>query len=634
MKLRPYQVTDVTNIEESWSRADRVLFQLSTGGGKTVIISQLIDDILDQEKKVLVLVHKERLLRQMVATLKSRGLWVGSIIRNEHINLDAMVVVASVSTVMRKNRIDLVKDRHFDYIVIDEAHHAVAESFTKVVDAANHGSPCKILGVTATPYRPDRNLKDHFDELVLSSKSMNDLIKDGFLSPYRIFYTPVTDIEAVAKSGQDYKLSELSKFMRNPKIVNYLVDSYEKLAKGRKQITFCVDVKHAKQVMEAYIVRGFDRIAYIDASVSPKEREAIFEGFQGDGIDIIVCIETLTEGVDLPECNCVQLARPTLSLILYLQMVGRGLRPKEDGGDCVILDNAGLTEAFGVPDAPKNWSLDKDVNPLIKSNKVLVRKRNGKITDDLEDGEFDELLEIDPDEFLLEKFGSIEEAEMFNKETEKKYIQSFEDMIYDILKKVGLSGAFIKKDWDAAYNVHIKEVKFVVSIENFKDNNILKASVVNSWGGTKDQNSVLDSLWAAKYVGQVNSFILENFETIKYNTNKLLSIKESKIDIHSLKNKIEEAKANLAEIKLAEELNKGVLEFVFPESKRPHGKDLKGKIEGWIEKITFEKPKLNKHNKVIVNTTYKAIWTNNGVYEGFVPVENLIKVFKDFNFNH
>jgi len=635
MDLRPYQINDYKAIEEAFKQTDKVLYQLSTGGGKTVVISQIVCDVLEQEKKFLILVHKEKLLRQMVSTLKSCGLFVGYIIRDEHVNLNAMVIVASVSTVMKQGRIDLIKDRIFDYIVIDEAHHSVTDSFAKVIEAANHGSPCKLLGVTATPYRTDnKNLKDVFEQLIVSSSPMRQLIKDGYLSPYQIFATPVKELQQkVGKSGSDYKMSDLSKYMREPEMIQFLVQSYENFALSRKMICFCVDVSHAKEVMKAYNQAGHLKTSYIDANTKPRERESIFDSFQNGDLEIIFCIETLTEGVDLPECTAVQLARPTLSLILYLQMVGRGLRPKPDGGNCVIIDNSGLTHAFGVPDSNRNWQLDSDLDPNTKSDKILVaRRKDGKLTDDIENEEYSELLEMDWDEFMSQSMMSEDEAKEYNQNLKESKLKTLEEIGQFIIKESKLSNLVFKQsysDQDFFINV-LGEYYMSISFEfnRFDSQQCFKVNF-NSNNGT--DKSISKTFQHAEFNFVIMKVVKDNFTKINKAFEFVKEQTKKEIDLRALRTLIGEKKHVLIKNLLNTEIQKGISEFKFEVEDRVYASGLKSKFDGKIIRIKFLKPSISK--TCFVEITSLRGWQDSivEVYENkYIETENILKVFEKY----
>jgi superfamily II DNA or RNA helicase len=634
MELRPYQIEDYESIKNSFENVDKVLYQLSTGGGKTVVISQIVCEILDQEKKFLILVHKEKLLRQMVKTLKSRGLFVGHIIRREHVNIDAMVVVASVSTVMNEGRIDLIKGRMFDYIIIDEAHHSVTNSFTKVIDAANHGSSCKILGVTATPYRSDsKNLKDVFEQLIVSSAPMRKLIKDGFLSPYKIYATPVSELqEKVGKSGSDYKISDLSKYMREPEMIQYIVQSYEKFASGRKTICFCVDVKHAQDVMGAFKSKGYSNVAYIDSSTKSKDREAIFENFQTGDLEIIFCIETLTEGVDLPECTAVQLARPTLSLILYLQMVGRGLRPKPHGGDCVIVDNAGLTYEFGVPDSDKNWQLDSDLNPVVKSDKILVaRRKDGNLTDNIENEEYSELLEMDWEEFMSQSMMTEKEAQEHNEKIKQAKLTTLREIGEFVIKESKLHNLKYEGNWSGGITIRSNDSyyhEFEINQSEGEKEIQIKFNG-NHYENKKGVSFVMNHI---NFNFTLCKVVKDNQTRIQKAFDYIIEQKKKEIDIDKLRKAIGEKKKVLVQNLLQTELEKGITEFSFEAEWNVWASRLKSSFEGKVIRIKFLNKNLNKKCKLDITTEEKNFWSTfpkiNNLEEKSVYLEEIINVFE------
>lgn len=247
--LYPHQARDIELIEEKWEDdVPSILYQLPTGGGKSVIIAKLILD--KKDSKIVVFAHKKELVFQLYNRLKDLGINVGVIIGSTEIDIDADVLVCSIRTVMGDVRIWTILDRDWDYAFIDEARHCVSASYTKVLDQLIlHNPMIRMLGVDATPYRRDKKRLDEYFNDIIVSDSVAELIKNGFLCNYRVFHTPIENISSeVAEYANDYNITQLSKFMRKPQYINYLIKAYLDLGEMRQAIVYAVDKAHGKDI--------------------------------------------------------------------------------------------------------------------------------------------------------------------------------------------------------------------------------------------------------------------------------------------------------------------------------------------------------------------------------------------------
>lgn len=440
IKLRPYQVRDFEAIEKAFEVHKGVMYQLPTGGGKSVVISKFVEK--HKSEPIIILAHKRKLITQMQQHLARVGITAGVLMGEVQENIDANILIASIGTVSRDKRMEVLLNRtnKFKHIIIDEAHRTRTPSYEKLIDALmGADETIKLFGVTATPYRVDKKGLDKYYQELICSDDVSSLQKQGYLAGYKIFYTPIGEIdEEVTKTESDYVVQALSTYMRKEKFLDYLVESYKREADGLQTIIFCVDKAHAKAVMSKYQENGYTKIAYIDSDTREKDREEIFKLYESGELQIIVCIETLTEGVDLPETKCIQLARPTKSLVLYLQMVGRGLRPKADGSDCIILDCGGSTQEHGAPASPKHWSLNSEIHPSNpgKKNKVVGKRKDGTFTEDEDEMEFCELVEMTPEEYLINISGNIDSAVEGNEKLEKDARKLLFELGVEIMKKI------------------------------------------------------------------------------------------------------------------------------------------------------------------------------------------------------
>lgn len=248
-------------------------------------------------------------------------------------------------------------------VVIDEAHHALAKTYKLLWE---HLPNAKFLGLTATPYRLNgKGFTDLFDVLV-RSWSMIDFIKKGYLSTYDYISIsadsiPQQKVNALRKRGADgdYQTKEMDHAFNNVPDIEDLYKSVSMFGNGRKGIVFAIDIGHARNIAEYYKHKGLRAVA-IDSHTPTNERENDIQRFRDGELDVLVNVGIFDEGFDRADVGYIQLARPTLSLTKYLQMVGRGLRVAKDKQNCVIIDNAGLYLHFGLPS--QDWDWDETFN--------------------------------------------------------------------------------------------------------------------------------------------------------------------------------------------------------------------------------------------------------------------------------
>jgi superfamily II DNA or RNA helicase len=242
-----------------------------------------------------------------------------------------------------------------DLIVIDEAHHATAGIWGK---ALTHWPEALRLGVTATPVRQDgRGLGVVFDRLVLGP-STAELISGGFLCPARIYAPPpVADLSGLHRRAGDYAIDEAAERMDRPTVTGDAIAHYQRLAAGQRAIAFCCNVKHAEHVCAAFNHAGVE-VATLLGCTDPLRRDATVARFAAGELQVLVTVDVVSEGFDIPAAGCAILLRPTQSLGLYLQQVGRVLRPAPGKAAAIVLDHVGNVHRHGWPDDHREWSLD------------------------------------------------------------------------------------------------------------------------------------------------------------------------------------------------------------------------------------------------------------------------------------
>jgi DNA repair protein RadD len=353
MQLRSYQeraIDDLRNAYQSGSRAP--LMVLPTGGGKTCIIATISANAAARDRRVLIMVHRRELIHQASSKLNWVGLQHGIIAAGIPPS-DHAVQIASVQTLARRlGRIDLQPS----LIIIDEAHHATAGQWARILD---HWPDAYRLGVTATPCRLDGcGLRSVFDSLVLGP-SVADLIFAGYLSPARIYAPPVVaDLQGIRSRGGDYANDQAAAAMDRPTVTGDAIAHYQRLAAGQQAIAFCCNVNHAVSVCDAFKTAGISSELLLGNTT---DREQVVADFAAHRIRVLVTVDVVSEGFDVPAASCAILLRPTQSLGLYLQQVGRVLRPAPGKDAALILDHVGNVTRHGFPDDPRKWSLAEGI---------------------------------------------------------------------------------------------------------------------------------------------------------------------------------------------------------------------------------------------------------------------------------
>jgi DNA repair protein RadD len=351
-ELRDYQQQNVDELRSAMQSARRVLYVLPTGGGKTVVFSYIAHQASQKGRRVMIVAHRKEIVRQISKALH-RFEVPHALVMPGHDSSDRAIQVGMVQTVGR--RLSRGWAYKPDLLVTDEAHHAVAGQWAEV---AAHWSDALGLGVTATPLRLDgKGLKEQFDTMV-RGPSVKWLIEHGYLARFRYLAPPMkVDVSKVHKRYGDYNLKELSEAVDKNTVTGDAVQHYAKYLNGRPSIAFCVSTEHARHVAEQFRASGF-RAANVDGAMPAGERDQIIGDFSTGRLNVLTSCDLISEGFDVPAVSGVLLLRPTQSLSMHLQQVGRALRPKEDGGEAIILDHAGNVDRHGLPDADRDWSLE------------------------------------------------------------------------------------------------------------------------------------------------------------------------------------------------------------------------------------------------------------------------------------
>lgn len=378
IKLFDYQQEMLENITEVFSAAafDTVLYnekgkkvnvgssvmvQMPTGTGKTYVMAAVVKWFLDTYSKgeVWLIAHRKELVEQMEQTLDRFALEYGE--KDEVLEEKVRIRVLSIQWLTR-NIGDLEKNSFKPgMIIVDEAHHSLATSYQ---DMFIRNPKALKIGMTATPCRMKQaSFRTLFSRLI-TSPSIKDFILHGYLVPcnYVVIGEKSTEQQIVNlltdRSGDgDYSVKEMEEKLNVTDVIRRLYNSVVKYAYGKKGIVYAINIAHAKAIAEYYNALGIKAVA-LDSKTATKTRKKAVEAFREGKLDCLVNVNLFDEGFDCPDVEYIQMARPTLSLAKYLQMVGCGLRinRKDPKKVCMIIDNVGNYRKFGLPDRYRDWN--------------------------------------------------------------------------------------------------------------------------------------------------------------------------------------------------------------------------------------------------------------------------------------
>lgn len=353
MKLRDYQI----RLDEAVSTAflfehHAPLVVLPTGGGKTTVFAHITLRRYLAGESVWIVAHRQELINQASETLHRFHVPHGILKAGFRYEPEKRVQVASIQTLSR--RVGNLPEP--DLIVYDEAHHSVSATYQKVI-SAYPGS--QILGFTATPIRMNgQGLNPPFDTMIVGP-TVSELTGNGYLAPARYFAPPVkADLSGLHTVAGDFARDEMESALNKPTITGDAVSHYRNICDGKPMIVFCSSVKHAMDVAAEYRKHGY-AAEHVDGSLSDDDRKDRIMGLGTGKYTVLTSCDLIGEGLDVPNVEAVQLLRPTKSLGLHLQMIGRALRPADGKTFAYVLDHVGnvMRPGFGFADDPREWSL-------------------------------------------------------------------------------------------------------------------------------------------------------------------------------------------------------------------------------------------------------------------------------------
>lgn len=365
---RPYQLRDIDRVHDGFAQgAQSLCYVLPTGGGKTVVFVEIVKRCMESGTSSCILVHRDSLLTQASAKLREVGIEHSVIAPGRKFYGD-LVSVASVQTLVRR------LDRHnFDFLIPDEGHHATAPTYKKIFDAYPNAH---ILGVTATPWRPNGSGLESVYQSLVVGPGIEELIRDGYLvEPVAYGAAKPVNLDGLRTRAGDYDQHELAAVMDDHRVTGDAVEHYKRICPGVPAVVFCVSVKHAEDVAAEFAAAGFRA-----TSVSGQDDIHVIRrrtaGLADGSVQVLTSCDLISEGFDAPAVTAAILLRPTKSLVVYLQQVGRALRPVYAPGfnldtaesrrqaiafsikpHAIVLDHAGNSFRFGLADEPREWTL-------------------------------------------------------------------------------------------------------------------------------------------------------------------------------------------------------------------------------------------------------------------------------------
>jgi DNA repair protein RadD len=359
IELRPQQNIAMQSIRDAYAQGFKApLLVAPCGFGKTVVFSAMAESAERRRKRVLILCHRVELVDQIVATLKDFGVQPDIIAAGFRRGSgrsragNRSIAVASVQTLVR--RLDQYPAPTL--ITVDECHHAVSAQWSTVI---RKFPEAKLLGVTASPIRGDsRGLGAMFDKLILGP-TVTELTDSGLLARARIFAPPTVDTSGLHMRAGEYKTEESEALMDKPAITGDAFSHYEQHAKGKPALAFCTSVAHSHHVAEHLRRKDVAAVA-LDGSTDRQIRRMAVDDFRRGAIRVLAQCDLANEGFDIPGVHCGIFLRPTASLGLWIQQMGRCMRIAPGKREAIFLDHVGNTTRLGLPTDERDWQLSAD----------------------------------------------------------------------------------------------------------------------------------------------------------------------------------------------------------------------------------------------------------------------------------
>lgn len=356
--LRDYQRAGILLLDQAWNGGAKApLLVLPTGGGKTRMAAKLISREEAREVPTAFLAPRRELVYQAYNALKHYGVHAGVVMSGAEHMADkwARCQVASIDTVLARTRHDRIPlPLTPQLVVIDEAHLSITEKRTELFKMWPNA---RLVGLTATPSRKDGKALGILYDKIIEPATTAGLTERGFLCPARCFSLYEPDLKGVKTTAGDYNQRQLEGVMLAGELVGDIVEHWLRLAADRRTVVFATSIAHSIALAERFQAAGV-KAEHVDANTPVDERTATFNRFSNGDTQVLTNCFLAAYGFDLPELDCVVMARPTKSMVLYLQSIGRGLRIAEGKKDCLVLDHSGCVIRFGFPTDAREWTLE------------------------------------------------------------------------------------------------------------------------------------------------------------------------------------------------------------------------------------------------------------------------------------
>ncbi len=349
-QLRDYQEDIISRVRNAYKHGYKSpCIVLPCGGGKSVITAEIAKQTTYKGNNVLFLIHRRELRDQIIRTFSRWG-----------VDMSLCEVMMVQTAARRADRL-----RPPALVITDENHHCLAASYKTIYEEF---PKARFLGVTATPVRLNGDGLGDVNDILIEGVSAKWLIENRYLAPYDYYAPSVSDLTGIKITHGEYAAGDIEKLLAKNTVFGDVIGYYKKLAQGKQVICYCASIRHSEEMAAAFRKAGIEA-AHIDGSTPPAEREAIIEKFRRGAIDILCNVDLISEGFDVPDCECAILLRPTKSLTLFIQQSMRCMRYKP-GKRAVIIDHVGNYARFGMPDDDRKWTLDKKDRTGHKKNET------------------------------------------------------------------------------------------------------------------------------------------------------------------------------------------------------------------------------------------------------------------------
>ncbi len=363
---RPYQQKMMDDGRESLRQYRHALFVMCTGAGKTAVAALLAFLASQKSSRVIFCVHRDFLLDQTAEAFENVGLDYTFLAAGRPFYHRKNIIIASIDTLKRRlHEVDAP-----DLLIIDEAVHSAAAGWAKVIEYYQ-AKGCYTIGLCACPERASGQGLHKWFKVIVEGPSMAWLIENGYLSKFKVFAPSRPDLSGVHIRGGEYVSSEISDRMNKPSITGNAIAEYKKIADGKQGVAFCCSIEHSKAVCQAFIDAGYPAV-HIGSDTNKFERKKLLKDFRSGKVKILTSVDIFSEGFDLPAVEYGAFLRPTRSLNIYLQQIGRILRSSPGKEFAYIADHADNVRQFGLPDEKRTWTLEDREKSIRESSERSI----------------------------------------------------------------------------------------------------------------------------------------------------------------------------------------------------------------------------------------------------------------------